>query len=535
MSRIKGTTAQAGPPRWRRAPEPDVNAHPHGDPHQPAQQGQYQDDPFAAPQAPAFGRSQSHFPHDAFRQLSPERHAAAPSRPSYPPNFERGAQSHNAGQSLNERLGQHHAAEAQHRNDGYGRPGPGPQGGWPQQGDPSAYDLAHYAPDRYARPRNAPMHDAYADQRPYSPQDAAAADGWNTGGWNGNPQEADHYADPALGGYHPGYGEPHHEGAEDQEYVYEDEAEVQGGRRGSRMYMVAGALVAAIAVGGGLAYGYKTLGGRSDGKTPIVRADPAPAKTRPTDPGGKDVAHTDKKFINRLADAGTAGTGEQRADATSDTDAAGGPRKVTTLVVNRDGSMAAPSPVVPLPQNSTSSIGGGSGVPGMLIEGINSGPVRPQLRGSAPIETQAPVQQQQAPVQQQAPQRPQIIARATPAPEEAQRPKKPVQREEQSETPARTAAATPAPVQPATGSNGYVPVLSSQKSRMDALKVFADLQQKYSDALQNGTPDVREVNLGEKGVWHRLMLGPPGSREAAKTVCTQLKAQGYSGCWVTAY
>jgi cell division septation protein DedD len=70
---------------------------------------------------------------------------------------------------------------------------------------------------------------------------------------------------------------------------------------------------------------------------------------------------------------------------------------------------------------------------------------------------------------------------------------------------------------------------------MDALKAFADIQQKYGDALQNGTPDVREVNLGEKGVWHRLMLGPPGSRESAKTVCTQLKALGYSGCWVTAY
>ena len=49
--------------------------------------------------------------------------------------------------------------------------------------------------------------------------------------------------------------------------------------------------------------------------------------------------------------------------------------------------------------------------------------------------------------------------------------------------------------------SGYVAVLSSQKSRMDALKAFADLQQKYGDVLSSKTPDVQEANLGDKGVW----------------------------------
>ena len=44
-----------------------------------------------------------------------------------------------------------------------------------------------------------------------------------------------------------------------------------------------------------------------------------------------------------------------------------------------------------------------------------------------------------------------------------------------------------------------------------------------------------ETNLGEKGVWYWLVVGPPGSRDAAASLCTQLKAAGYSGCWVTAY
>jgi hypothetical protein len=97
-----------------------------------------------------------------------------------------------------------------------------------------------------------------------------------------------------------------------------------------------------------------------------------------------------------------------------------------------------------------------------------------------------------------------------------------------------SAANTAVPAATATGS-GFVPVLSSQKSRMDALKAFADMQQKYTDVLAGRAPDVREVDLGQKGVWHRLMLGPPGSREAANNVCIQLKAHGYTGCWITSY
>ena len=102
------------------------------------------------------------------------------------------------------------------------------------------------------------------------------------------------------------------------------------------------------------------------------------------------------------------------------------------------------------------------------------------------------------------------------------------------QAPARTAKLH-APAPQVSAGNGYVAVLSSQKSRMDALKVFADMQQKYGEVLSSKTPDVQEANLGEKGVWFRAVVGPPGSREAASGLCGQLKSAGYSGCWVTAY
>jgi hypothetical protein len=88
-----------------------------------------------------------------------------------------------------------------------------------------------------------------------------------------------------------------------------------------------------------------------------------------------------------------------------------------------------------------------------------------------------------------------------------------------------------------TGTSGYVAVLSSQKSRMDALKAFADMQQKYGDVLLSRTPDVQEADLSARGLgtMYRLVVGPPGSRDAASGVCSQLKTAGYQGCWVMAY
>jgi hypothetical protein len=179
------------------------------------------------------------------------------------------------------------------------------------------------------------------------------------------------------------------------------------------------------------------------------------------------------------------------------------------------------------------------------VEGLGgSQPQRPPLRGTASADGQGASQAQ--------PVAPRVISRAEPIVEAKPDPKPDAAAEQQVRVPVKKAAprddfvapqaqstkvasAANTAVPAATGGNGFVPVLSSQKSRMDALKAYADMQQKYTDVLQGRAPDVREVDLGQKGVWHRLMLGPPGSREAASSVCTQLKAHGYTGCWITAY
>ena len=107
--------------------------------------------------------------------------------------------------------------------------------------------------------------------------------------------------------------------------------------------------------------------------------------------------------------------------------------------------------------------------------------------------------------------------------------------------PVKIARATPKPdVRPAarvvgTSPNGYVSQISARKSRLDALSAFADLQQKYKTVLGSSLPDIQEANLGSKGVWYRLRIGPPGSKQAATDICTKLKSAGHKGCFVRAY
>ena len=103
--------------------------------------------------------------------------------------------------------------------------------------------------------------------------------------------------------------------------------------------------------------------------------------------------------------------------------------------------------------------------------------------------------------------------------------------------PQKVASAQPTPSAPpsATGTS-YAVVLASQKSRAEALKIWPELQGKYASVLAGRKSDVLEANLGsERGMWYRLVTGPHSTFDAANTVCSQLKAVGYPGCYVMSY
>lgn len=390
------------------------------------------------------------------------------------------------------------------------------QGFEPQMG----LDAQHgYDPNAYDMPQGQPAYRDYAGQG----YDQAPADG----------------QDPAQ------YDQ---DGQEDE---YEDEPP----RRSKMLYAVA-ALAVAVVVGGGLAFAYQKFYRASGTQTatPLVKEKGGPSKVKPSDPGGKQFANRDSKMMDRLSSNTSQGTGDAGSSAS---DGDGGAKRVQTLVVTRDGSIAPPTAgpaysggdAAPRPAPPTVS------VPGMtVVDGFgNRPPPRPQpsAAAQAPV-VQAPVAQ--APIVVSPPAAPQakpvVVARAAgptavdaaetaEAPAKALRPAAPASRK--TPVPKKIAAASPAgtAVAPARTGAGYVAVLASVPvsgtSRMDALKQFADMQQKYGSALQGKTPDVQEANLGERGKYHRLLVGPPGSRDHANGVCSQLKAAGYSGCWILGY
>jgi SPOR domain len=367
---------------------------------------------------------------------------------------------------------------------------------------------------------------AFAPQAGYPPSPApgygpqAAAPVWNQ---HPDPRGFD------LGNYMPvqqGYGPPAHDGGhfpapqgdyDEGEVEYDDTMDDDEPGRGRRGALIAAALVGAIALGGAMAYTYKAFLGTGGGRAPLIRlSDSGPVKIKPDDPGGREFAHTDKKLLNRLGDA-TPPASEAEAQDDRASEDPNAPRKVRIIPITPAAGTVTTASVPPRPAGGPTPVS----VPGVMLE---MGPP-PAARPPAQSPAAAPRAQTSPPVKVVSAEPPSAIEVAPPpARKPAAAPKVVVPKVKQ-----------PSAAAPTSGGSGFVAVLASKKSRMDALKAFADLQQKYGDVLAAKTPDVQEADLGDKGLWYRAVVGPPGSREAATSVCSQLKTAGHAGCWVAAY
>jgi cell division septation protein DedD len=267
----------------------------------------------------------------------------------------------------------------------------------------------------------------------------------------------------------------------------------------------------------------------------VVQADNRPVKEAPDQPGGKDFPHKNKLIYDRLQNgdqpeadhlvprqeelampampggtsvadgapqttqsvdtpAAVAATDDPNAGAADD----GGPRKVKTMKVAADGTVEADA----------------------AAQGASADAAQPQLAASAPA---MPAAQAAAPAPVAAPAETAAVA---PAPAPAAKPKP-------APKPAQVAAADPAPQAAAPAKPAsYVVQLGSKKDQTEALASFADMQQKYPSLLANYRPMVQKADLGSKGTWYRLRIGPISDKGTATKLCSQLKAQGQSDCMV---
>jgi hypothetical protein len=310
-------------------------------------------------------------------------------------------------------------------------------------------------------------------------------------------------------------------------------------------FMVGSALLGAIALGGALAFAYKQSGGGLSGEQPpLVTADNRPVKELPDQPGGKEFPHKNKLIYDRLTNGdepeserlvprqenvavpalppatetpgmpmpvastdlasppttqAVAGSDPNAVAAVDDASADGGPRRVKTARVLPDGSIEEP----PMPAAPTETA---------AVPAPGAPAAEQQLAAAAP------------PAADPAPQAVAALPSAAPAPAPEPKPaaKPPAQ---------QTAAAAP---QAAAAPTKYVVQVASKKNQTEALASFADMQQKYPKLLANYRPIVQKADLGAKGTWYRLRIGPIADKTAASKLCGQLKSQGLPDCLVMA-
>ncbi|WP_157775544.1 SPOR domain-containing protein [Hartmannibacter diazotrophicus] len=85
---------------------------------------------------------------------------------------------------------------------------------------------------------------------------------------------------------------------------------------------------------------------------------------------------------------------------------------------------------------------------------------------------------------------------------------------------------------PAATGSGYVVQIASVTSQDQATATAKRLQSRYSGVIGNMPTDIQRADLGAKGIYYRVRVGPVSSREEAIRICTDLKAAGGS-CLVT--
>lgn len=315
---------------------------------------------------------------------------------------------------------------------------------------------------------------------------------------------------------------------------------------------------------------------------PPPEPEPAPAPAQPA------IGLRPAPAPLESSPAGAAVTGPSPADAAAaEENLAVGPRRVRTFVVRPDGTIsasdegaaAASEPAPPPIEQQVASVaaemtpGDPVRVPTSEVDGTAEIPAEPLTDESFEASAEPSGASEPAPAPEPAPEA--AEAPVTDAPE----PAPPAAVESSStgteadgtaqegatasdaegadsanETPilpelalTETPAATPAPppgdlasASPtdqatppaAAAADGFVVQVSSQKSEAQARSAFADLQRRFPSALGSMEPNIQQADLGAKGIFYRVRVGPWPSRAEAIEVCEAMQAEGGS-CFVT--
>lgn len=74
--------------------------------------------------------------------------------------------------------------------------------------------------------------------------------------------------------------------------------------------------------------------------------------------------------------------------------------------------------------------------------------------------------------------------------------------------------------------------VASNQRQADSLAIFADLQRRFPNLVSGFRPLIQRADLGSRGIFYRLRIGPITSRTEANQLCGSLRNAGLPGCIV---
>jgi hypothetical protein len=285
-----------------------------------------------------------------------------------------------------------------------------------------------------------------------------------------------------------------------------DGAEDDVDEEGSRLPLLIVIALLVLAAFAGVVYLAYTEGvqkGRAD-LPRVISAQPGPAKVAPTDAGGSVTPYKGLKIYEQPAPTD---------EDTNDQDSAPQPPteiKPATPAPTAPSAALAPPPTTAKPMAMTPAPTTTQTPP----------PSTTKPMAMAPAPTPAVTQVKPTPTP---PKQTQV---ATAAPRSLTPPATAATKPAAVETKPLAAVPAPAPqtAAPAAAapSGSYLVQVASYPSEAEAQTAFAELKRKNGALLSGYTANVKRVDLGAKGVWYRLRVGPVADKDAAAALASRI-------------
>ena len=282
-------------------------------------------------------------------------------------------------------------------------------------------------------------------------------------------------------------------------------------RSEGRSFSVIVGVVLGIVVAGGAGWYFLRDGGGlqfTPGAVGFVKADPTPYKIRPDSPGGMQVENQDKLVYDRVA----------KGQA---------PNRVESLLPPAEEPKAPPiKPVEPPKVEAPAPVVVSPPEPPKPAEVAKVEPAK--------VETPPPAPKTETPKEEAKPTAPQpdplaaAVAAATGGRTSATGPIA-VTPEKPSTAALAPEAQTAAVPMPAASGTGFQIQLASVLSEEAAMAEWKRVSGKNKELLGTYSPAVTKADLGDRGVFYRLRVGPLADKAAADALCASL-AEAKVGC-----